>query len=110
MPARAERIYLFPDKEGQPCRVMEFPLWWDRRGFFEKYRNRQIDLGNPMYVDYALLLTAWEAAAWDKQCREQSARDPRRSGVESEMQRVASELRESRWVVVESYEWESGLD
>jgi hypothetical protein len=112
MPARAERIYLFPARDGQPGRVMDFPLWWDRRGFFEKYRDRQIDLGHPLYVDYAYLLTSGEALAWDKECREQFSSDPssERPHMVSAMQQLESALRESRWVIVESYEWESGLD
>jgi hypothetical protein len=112
MPARAERIYLVPAGDGQPGRVMDFPLWWDRRGFFEKYGDRQIDLGHPLYVDYAYLLTAGDALAWDKECREKFSTDPssERPHMVSAMQQLESALRESRWVIVESYEWESGLD
>jgi hypothetical protein len=90
---------------------MEFPLWWDRREFFKKYSARQVDTGNPFYVDYGLLLTGWEAIAWDEHCREQFARDPRSKEpffVES-MLRWESLLRAASWVIVESYEWESGL-
>jgi hypothetical protein len=96
----------------QPDRTMDFPLWWDRRGFFEKYGGRQIDLGHPLYVDYALLLTSWEARAWDERCREKFRTDPssKRPHMVSAMQRLQSALEKARWVVVESYEWESGLD
>ena len=91
---------------------MDFPVWWDRRGFFDKYRDREIDLGHPAYVDYAFLLTRSEALAWDERCRERFSADPRskRPGVVSDMQQLESALREARWVIVESYEWESGLD
>ena len=61
MPARTQRLYLFPARAGQPGQVMDFTLWWDRSGFFEKYGDRQIDTGHPLFVDYALLLTAGEA-------------------------------------------------
>ena len=67
---------------------MDFPLRWDRRGFFEKYRDREIDLGNPIYVDYALMVTSWEALAWDKQCREQSTGGPSSPSTELAMQRL----------------------
>lgn len=112
MPARAERLYLFPADADQPGQVMDFPLWWDRRGFFEKYGKRQIDLGHPLYVDYALLLTAGEALAWDKQCREKFYSDPssKRPHMVSQMGRLGSALKDARWVIVESYEWESGMD
>ena len=112
MPARSERIYLFPDEDGQPGQVMEFPVWWDRREFFNKYRHREIDLGGPIYVDYALLLSPGEAMVWDGRCREQFSHDPRsrEPWFVSEMRRVEAALKKARWVIVESYEWESGLD
>jgi hypothetical protein len=63
MPAYRERVYVCPDQSGQPGWIVEFPEWWDRREFFTKYADRQIDTGNPIYVNYGLLLTQWEA--WD---------------------------------------------
>jgi hypothetical protein len=112
MPARAERIYLYAAEADQPNRVLDFPLWWDRSGFFEQYGDREIDTGHPIYVDYALLLTPGEALAWDKQCREKYDTDPasKRPHIVSGMQRLQSALQGARWVIVESYEWESGLD
>ncbi len=91
---------------------MGFPVWWDRSRFLDKYRDRQVDLGHLAYVDYAVLLTQWEALAWDKQCRENFSADPRckMPDVMLDMQRLESSLKEARWVVVESYEWESGMD
>ena len=90
---------------------MEFPLWWDRREFFEKYSDRQFDTGNPIYVDYGLLLTGGEARAWDMRCREHFTHDPRSKDpffIET-MQHWESLLAAASWVIVESYEWESGL-
>ena len=112
MPARAERVYLFAAEADQPDQVMDFPLWWDRSEFFGEYGDRKIDLGHPLYVDYALLLTGWEARAWDKRCREKYSSDPasERPHMVSRMQRLQSALKGATWVVVESYEWESGLD
>ena len=112
MPARTERIYIYPAEVGQPGQVMHFPLWWDRRGFFEKYREREIDTGNPFYVDYVLLLTAGEAVAWDKFCREQDSSNQGSTPpkVLSDMQRLEAALKKAKWVIVESSEWESGLD
>lgn len=112
MPARAERIYLYPAEEGQTGQVMRFPIWWDRRGFFEKYGDRQIDLGHPLYVDYAFLLTPGEAIAWDKRCikrffSNQQVKNPK---IVSDIQRVEAALKNAKWVIVESYEWESSLD
>ena len=112
MPARAERVYIFAAEADQPDQVMDFPLWWDRREFFEEYRDRKIDTGHPVYVDYALLLTAGEALAWDERCREKFSADPasKRPHMVSAMQRLQSALKSALWVVVESYEWDSGLD
>lgn len=96
----------------QQDRIMDFPLWWDRRGFFDKYGDRQIDTDHPIYVDYAFLLTPEEALAWDKECREKFYADPNsmKPHIVSAMQRLQSALKRAKWVVVESYEWESGLD
>ena len=77
----------------------------------QKYREREIDLGHPLYVDYAFLLTPWEAREWDKQCREQYPSDTKniRPEIASQMQKFESILKSAKWVIVESYEWESGL-
>ena len=91
---------------------MDFPVWWNRRDFFEKYGERRIDTGNLIYVDYALLLTVWEASAWDKHCRESFAQDPRRqqTKIVEMMHQLETRLKSTSWVIVESYEWESGFD
>ena len=112
MPARAERIYLYPAEKDQPGRVMAFPVWWDRSGFLEKYRVRRIDTNDPLYVDYAFLLTRGEALVWDEQCREKFSGGfwSQRRDFGTEMEQLTTALKKSRWVIVESYEWESGLD
>lgn len=118
MPARSERIYLCPRENGQPGWTMDFPAWWDRSGFFEKYGSfaqhgsRWFDTGNPWYVDYVMLLTMGEAAAWDEECRKAFAHHPRSRDAKiiEAMQQLETKLTDSRWVIVESYEWESGLD
>lgn len=112
MPAYRERIYLCLVEDGQPGWVLEFPLWWDRDEFFKQYGDRQFDTGNPLYVDYALLLSGWEAKAWDSRCRERFANDPRsKEGFFVEaLQRWEDLLNSVSWVIVESFEWESGLE
>lgn len=112
MPARTERIYLFPSDTSQPARVMRFPTWWDRRGFFAKFRDRELDTGNPIYVDYAFLLTMGEALVWDRTCREKFVSDPQsqKRDFTAETQQFEAALKKSRWVIVESAEWESGWD
>ena len=111
MPAYRQRVYICPDQSGQPGWIVEFPLWWEQREFFQKYGDRQVDTGNPFYVDYGLLLTGWEAMAWDRYCREQFAQDPRSAEpfFVQAMQHFQSLLETASWVIVESYEWESGL-
>lgn len=111
MPAYRERVYVCPDRSGQPGWILDFPLWWNRQEFFKRYGDRQIDTGNPIYVDYGLLLTGWEAIAWDRHSREQFARDPHSEQpfyLEA-MQRFETLLGTASWVIIESYEWESGM-
>ena len=91
---------------------MDFPVWWNRRDFFKKYGERRIDTGDLAYVDYALLLTVWEALVWDEQCRESFAQNPRNQQQKrvGAMHQLETRLKSTSWVIVESYEWESGLD
>jgi hypothetical protein len=112
MPVYRERVYLCPRENGQPGWIKDFPLWWDRRAFFEKYKDRMIDTGNPFYVDYGLLLTMGEAMAWHKRCLESFSRDPESKKVHfvESLAWWEAKLKETSWVIVESYEWESGLD
>lgn len=111
MPAYRQRIFVIPSENDQPIWIGEFPYWWDRMVFFEKYSQRQIDIGNPFYVDYGLLLTGWEASEWDRRCREIFSNDPRSRDpfFKEASQNFETLLRSADWVVVESYEWESGL-
>lgn len=111
MPAVGERVYIIPEQSGQAAWIMEFPTWWERREFFETYGSRQIDSGNPVYVDYGLLITGGEARAWDQQCRERFTQDVRSQApffVEA-LEHWKSLLDRASWVVVEMVEWESGL-
>jgi hypothetical protein len=111
MPAYRERIYICPSDNGQPTWILDFPLWWDRGAFFEKYGDRRIDTGNPFYVDYGLLLTGSEAKAWDKYCTEALSGDSlsRKPHIVEAMDRLESILKTASWVIVESFEWESSL-
>ncbi len=112
MPAYRQRIIICPRDHGQPISKLEFPVWWDRRTFFEKYGSRRIDTGNPFYVDYGLLLTGSEARIFDKQCKESyaDALGSQAPHIEEAMGRLELLLNTASWVIVESYEWESGLD
>src|SRR5579871_3195925 len=109
MPAYRERVYICPAENGQPAWIVDFPVWWKRGEFFQEYGARQIDTGHPFQVNHALLLTAWEASAWDRQCQTQLAQDPHggTSFVKDAMRQLEAKLRDAQWVVVESYEWES---
>jgi len=111
MPARSERLYVFPERNGAPCRILPFPPWWDRGAFIEKYRKREIDFDNPIDANYVWLLTPGEAIAWNKICMEQFSMN--HSGSESTISEdnfaLESLLMNASWVIVESYEWESGL-
>jgi hypothetical protein len=112
MPAYRERVYICPTQNGQTGWIVEFPAWWDRGEFFKRYGDRQIDTGNPIYVDYGLLLTLGEARAWDLRCRELFAQDPRSQSpaIGEAMRQWETMLKDASWVIVESYEWESGME
>jgi hypothetical protein len=112
MPARSERLFICPAENGQPGWVTRFPIWWDSGAFIEKHRHREIDLGNPIDANYVWLLTSAEAIAWNKEHTERFSSDPQSGNplVVEEMRRLESALARASWVVVESYEWESGLD
>jgi hypothetical protein len=112
MPAYSQRIYICPGENGRPVWIVDFPLWWDRGAFFKKYGDRQIDTGNPFYVDYGLLLTGSEANAWDKRCREAFTGEPvnQKPHIAEAMRQLQTKLKTASWVIVESFEWESGLD
>jgi hypothetical protein len=112
MPARSERLYLYPDNVELPGRVMDFPVWWDRRAFFDTVGTRDVDLGSPFQVNYGLLLSPIETMEWDARCTKAFAGDERikLAVVADEMRRLREVLPRTRWVIVESYEWESGLD
>jgi hypothetical protein len=91
---------------------MRFPFWWDRGAFIEKFSDRELDTGNPIDWNLAWLLSASEAAVWDDQCRAGYSMDPKDVDpqVLEEMGQLAALLRQGGWVIVESHEWESGLD
>ena len=57
-------------------------------------------------------LTPGEASAWDLRCRETLAQDPRNHSpeVEEAMRQWETMLKGASWIIVESYEWESGME
>jgi hypothetical protein len=112
MPARSERITIVPAKDGRPVRSLRFPSWWDRGAFSEKFKAREIDTGNPIDWNLAWLLSAPEAAAWNERCRGAlpSAPIAASPAVQEEARQLEALLRDAAWVIVESVEWESGLD
>jgi hypothetical protein len=112
VPARSERIFVFPDESGQPGLIMRFPAWWNRSEFFKIYSHREIDFGNPIDANFVWLLTSVEAMAWNKKCVEQYTPTPidSETKVMEDMNKLDAVLKNASWVIVESYEWESGLD
>jgi hypothetical protein len=112
MPARSERITVVPDESGLPARTMRFPFWWNRAAFFERFKAREIDTGNPIDWNLAWLLSGAEADVWNDLSKAEFSKDPRNEepAVQEEMCQTGSLLRQAAWVIVESYEWESGLD
>jgi hypothetical protein len=112
MPARSERIVVVPDENGQPVLIRRFPVWWNRSEFFKRYSHREIDIGNPIDINFAFVLTSAEAATWNKECAEQFSLTSisSKNVVVEDMHQLELVLRNASWVIVESYEWESGMD
>ena len=111
MPARMETIQIVPEESGQPGLIMTFPFWWNWPTFVEKYRDRELDLENPIYLDLAWLLSANEAILWDERCKKEfpnSEIDAHPDRIDR-MRQLSDALRKARWVIAESREWESGL-
>lgn len=111
MPSRNERVYVYASNEQMNGKVFDFPIWWDRRGFFEKFGSRKTDTNHPLYVDYAYLLTSGEAIDWDKNCTAKTLQNSKQihDKIKMKMDQFSALLKESKWVIVESYEWDSGL-
>jgi hypothetical protein len=74
MPARAERIHIVPDKNGNPGRIIGFPGWWDRSAFFDEYRDREIDLGNPVDAHFVYVLSSAHGLSWIRRQGNEEAR------------------------------------
>ena len=108
MPARKEKIFIYSD---QGNLQLEFPLWWNRTAFLLKFEGREIDTQHPLYVNYAYLLTMGEAVAWDKECKKTFYfnRTSKNPSIQEDMDKLEFILKKAHWVIVESYEWESGL-
>ena len=111
MPARAERLYLYPDlhfdRLSEHGHILEFPLWWDRREFFSRFKAREVDCSNPVDDKSAYLLFVDDAFSFDKECLERTAI---KSGIvpphiRDQQAKFVDTLRRSKWVIVESYEW-----
>ncbi|WP_456388069.1 hypothetical protein [Profundibacter sp.] len=111
MPARAERLYLYPDlhfdRQSESGQILEFPSWWDRKAFFDRFKSREVDCSTPVDEKSAYLVFVDEAFAFDKACLERVA--IKHGAVPPQMRDRQAEfveaLRRSKWVIVESYEW-----
>jgi hypothetical protein len=112
MPARGERIYLYPDlhsdRQSEPGRILDFPLWWDRREFFNRFKAREVDCSNPVDDKSAYLMFVDDAFTFDKECLERTATElgtipPH---IRERQAEFVDALRRSKWVIVESYEWD----
>lgn len=111
MPARAERLYLYPDlhfdRQSESGQILEFPSWWDRTAFFGRFKSREVDCSTPVDEKSAYLVFVDEAFAFDKECLERTAI---RHGdvpphIHDRQAEFVDALRRSKWVIVESYEW-----
>ncbi|RME80108.1 MAG: hypothetical protein D6775_16975 [Caldilineae bacterium] len=116
------QVWLVPDEAGEAAAVVEGPLWWQitdevRRAFVERFADRFVDESNPLWSDYVHVLTGEEARAFDELAQRLTREYVERAGsarywyreVRPRMKRLAEVLERAVWVVVYTYEWESGL-
>ena len=78
--------------------------------FFFRYGDRKLDTGNPMYVNYAYKLSVEEAREFDDISVKKTYPDLRniRPLVKINIDSFRAHLKDAKWVIIESYEWESG--
>jgi len=71
-----------------------------------------LDLGNPIDFNLAWLLSAAEAILWDEQCKKELPHSEIDAlpNIIVEMGQLTDALKQAKWVIVESNEWESGLE
>lgn len=115
------RVWVVPREAGDACAIFQGPRWWDRDTLSPEHLNlyaeRYIDTNNPFWLDSVRLFSGDEARAMDNvareryraNCREFYGRGLRRSEIQ-QMARFRRTLEQAVWVVVFTYEWESGLD
>ena len=91
---------------------MALPLWWDRNEFMKRFQHLETDSGNPLDANYSWALKPAEAIAWNEESLARFIRDPRsrETDVAESMRELTAMLSKASRVVVESYEWESGMD
>ncbi len=112
--AFSTRIHLVPVKTAQLSQSVDSVFWWNVQELFEKYPYRQIE--SLAYLDYVVVLTPTEAIEWQSHFRDKFIQNQMSNAIPNWQQRVdqLSQLLENqrhdvRWVIVELYEWESGL-
>ncbi len=115
------QVWVVPREAGDACAIFEGPHWWDRDTLAPEHLNlyteRCIDTGNPFWMDSVRLFSGEEARAIDSvareryraKCRQIYGRGLRRPEIQ-EMARFRQALNQAVWMVVFTYEWESGLD
>ena len=110
MPARKERIHIYSEIPEQKNITTDFPIWWDRNTFFFRFGDRKHDTGNPIYVDYAYKLSVEEAIEFDKFSLKKTYpnQDKIPPLVKINIEKFHNFLKDAKWVIIESYEWETG--
>jgi hypothetical protein len=109
------RIRGVPLRGGETGWSVENVFWWNTWALLKKYPHRELE--GLAYTDYVLVLTPFEAMEWQRRFREAFEQDPHRLPTAGSRQIVEALSRQleatqydTRWVVVEMYEWESGMD
>ena len=113
-------VWVVPREAGRACAIFRGPSWWNSDTLppehLALYAERYIDTQNPFWMDSVRLFTAEEALAMDRAAREGLRayyRNVLGRGLSRhqirEMARFRRALKQALWVVVYTYEWESGL-
>lgn len=103
-----------PVRDDAPVWSVDNIFWWDMLALRKHYPGREI-LDSTMYLDYVVVLTPAEALEWNRRFGdsyrlthkpvEQTWPD-----APGELTRRLESTHEAcRWIIVEQYEWESGL-
>jgi hypothetical protein len=103
-----------PVEDGASCWSFDNIFWWDMNLVRERLPVREI-VDATLYQDYVVIMTPAEAIEWNRSFSDSYRKAHAAAGacdndaIDRLGQRLESTRDAMRWIVVERYEWESGL-